>query len=383
MAVDVPRDPREAARSAKLFRKMLRIVAGLQAPQKSSYEQRKWFIQGERAAVATLRHFDKLGFVGNFDRGFEDESSLATWFISVVDSMPVPEDYLVVERPQTAPSVFNVWPGRKACVKFTQPTGFGGTCNISDDELLLGHQAPMSERGPNTNSQIGRSDRITPRTLPDGNVRLTVSEPMIQDLIRSLQALNLEPDRSVVQFDCGEGDLLCRLCVEAGCSGIGVDRHAATIKEAERRSQEAELANVKFRRVALRERHDLSSCGAVLAFLPREKLWSLAETTLQRAKVQKDTPVFVFNWAAACGDLLGLTKVSSTASGLTCLLHAGGRPIRPPAPIPKLLAGIIQPPSEPRRQKKKPRLHRVSVRQVAEEAHKKYKKEQSARGSTS
>eukprot|EP00746_Dinoflagellata_sp_MGD_P065267 gnl/MRDRNA2_/MRDRNA2_27199_c0_seq1.p1 gnl/MRDRNA2_/MRDRNA2_27199_c0~~gnl/MRDRNA2_/MRDRNA2_27199_c0_seq1.p1 ORF type:complete len:460 (+),score=49.00 gnl/MRDRNA2_/MRDRNA2_27199_c0_seq1:104-1483(+) len=380
MNVDVPRDPREAGRSAKLFRKMLRVVAGLYGPQ-TSRQQRKWFIQGARAAQTTLRRFDKLGFIGNFenDYHFEDKPSLCTWYLSIVDSMRVLEvdcsfDHLVVQPPPSAPTPANVWPGRKVCHKYR----FGENCDMSDDELLLGVQAPITDRSISERSQTMQ------RTLPDDNQRLSLPEPMIQDLIRSLQTLNLEPDKTVFQFDCGEGDLLRTLCQEVGCSGVGVDRHVADVKEAQRRAEESNVDNVKFRRAALRDRHDLSNCGAVLAFLPREQLWYLAEYTLPKAKLKKDTPVFVFDWA--CGDrygrghvdLLGLPHSTATrlASGLAILLHTGGRAIRPPVPDPKPLKCIIEPITADRRHKAKPRPGHLTVAKVADQAYRKAKSEQ-------
>lgn len=375
MLIDVPRDTREAGRSTKLFRKMLRVVAGLQTPQTSRYDQRKWIIHGDRAAEATLRRFDRLGFVGNFDSHvegrFEDtgcRSSLASWYLIVIDGMAIPEDresleYSVVEPLQPA-AVRHVWPGRKACLKYTLPSGLGGTCDIDEDDFLLGRQVSMSPR------QSPTLEHPQHRQHRDAYLRLGLPGPMVQDVISAVKVLNLQSGQSIFQFDCGEGDLLRKICFEVGCSGIGVDRHSSAIRQAQQRVEAANIANVEFHVVSAWQKHNLSSCGAVLAFLPREALWSLAEYTLPKCKLKKDTPVFVCTWA--CGDLLGLSPSYKTNSGLTCLLYAGGRPMRSPPPAPKVFKPLMEQAAPAgRTQKTKPR---VNIREVIQAGHSKHKK---------
>lgn len=377
MFVDVPRDPRDASRSARLFRKMLKVVAGLQTLQNGWYEERKWVIHGERAAGATLRRFERLGFIGDFHRIFEDVSSLTAWWVYAVDSLFVAVDpdsdgldeFAVKPPSQSARAVKGIWPGRKSYLKYKMlgpgPSAFAPGSSpselgdLEENQLLTGHQPIIHD--------------IPECSCASAPARNELPEAMIKDLIGAIKALHLHDGKHIFQFACGNGELLRRICTAVGCPGIGVDRDAVAVKKAQHLAEEAAMTNVEFRTSGMWETPDLSACFAVLAFMPRDVLFPLAEYQLAKAKMKKDTAVFVLD--SECGDLLGLDKSFIYPSGLAYLLHVGGRPRRTPPPEPKVFTRIVEEETvASAREARKSRRTLHKLYSVVEEAHRKVKR---------
>jgi len=99
----------------------------------------------------------------------------------------------------------------------------------------------------------------------------------------------VQPDTTVVDIGCGNGDLLFQLAVKI-CSGTGIDYSHALIEYARQRQQAEEINNLQFQQADLREKLNLAPVDYALVSLVFHVLpWEVAQNVLVRLVHQAGT----------------------------------------------------------------------------------------------